>query len=252
MNQCIEKQLSHKSIRRWKEKEIPDEMLGILFDVINRTASSMGMQHFSVIRIKDKKLREEIRKVSTQEYIESVPELLIFVVDCYRNSRLVNEIGNFYKSASDMDRFFQGFTDSVLAAQNLTNAAESLGLGCVFFGSILNDTEKMIEILKLPKLTFPALGVEFGYPDQEPMLKPRIYKEYKIFVDKYKILENYNNSLSKYNEEMKEYYDLRNENKKMDSFNNQIIKILSNSNKKRSDILKVVEKQGFNITEENK
>ncbi|PID82593.1 MAG: NADPH-dependent oxidoreductase [Clostridiales bacterium] len=249
MNICVQNQLSHRSIRKWKDKEIPNDVLENLFDVINRTASSKGMQHCSVIRVKDRALRKRIREVSTQKYVEEAPELFIFLVDCYRNSRLIEEEGHFFESASDMNRFFQGFTDSALAAQNFTNAAESLGLGCVFFGSILNDTEKMIEILELPRLTFPVLGVGLGYPDQDPTLKPRINKKHKIFMDKYKVFDNYNDLLSEYNEEIKRYYDLRESDRPMESFNKQIIKILSNPSKKRSEILKVIEKQGFNIME---
>lgn len=43
-----------------------------------------------------------------------------------------------------MERFFQGFTDASLAAQNLTNAVEAKGMGAVFLGSVLNDVPKLI------------------------------------------------------------------------------------------------------------
>ena len=33
-------------------------------------------------------------------------------------------------------------------------AKESVGLGTVYLGSILNDSEKICELLKLPELTF--------------------------------------------------------------------------------------------------
>jgi hypothetical protein len=41
-----------------------------------------------------------------------------------------------------MDRFFQGFTDACITAQNIVNAAETMDLGTVYLGSILNDSEK--------------------------------------------------------------------------------------------------------------
>lgn len=60
--------------------------------------------------------------------------------------------------------------------QNTVNATESMGLGAVILGSILNDAAQLIELLQLPKLTFPVLGLEVGYPDQEPQLKPRLLR----------------------------------------------------------------------------
>ena len=57
-------------------------------------------------------------------------------------------------------------------AQNLVTAAESVVLGTVYLGSILNDSEKICELLKLPELTFPVIGLGIGYPNQNPQLKP--------------------------------------------------------------------------------
>ena len=48
-------------------------------------------------------------------------------------------------------------------AQNVVVAAESLGIGTVYLGSILNDIEKLCELLKLPKYTFPVVGLALGY-----------------------------------------------------------------------------------------
>lgn len=247
MNKTIENILNHTSIRSWKNEEISEKIIDTLFNVINRTASSMAMQHFSVIRVKDKKKRKAIKEVSTQPYIEIVPELFIFIVDCYRNSMIAKENKELFESGYDADRFFQGFTDASISAQNLTNAAESLDLGCVYFGSILNDTKKIIEILNLPKYTFPVVGVGFGYKNQEPELKPRIKTDLKIFEDSYKTFESYSKIIEEYDRELETYYDLRNTKKPVDSFTKQILNILSNPNPKRSDIANVIRSQGFTL-----
>src|SRR5699024_7746268 len=118
----------------------------------------------------------------------------------------------------DPDRFFQGFTDGALAAQNVTSALESLGLGSVFLGSILNDIRKVIELLNLPKYTFPIVGIGFGYPDQSPQLKPRMDTELKFFTDEYKIHDNYLKAIEDYDREMQTYYDLRDANRPVDCF----------------------------------
>ena len=53
----------------------------------------------------------------------------------------------------------QAAEDAILALQNALTAIESMGLGGVVLGSIKNDPEKLIQVLDLPKMTFPILGL---------------------------------------------------------------------------------------------
>ena len=127
-NETIERALSHRSIRAYKEKEIEADLVKSLLEVANHTSTSMGMQSYSIIRITDKKKREMIAKVCNQKYVNQAPEFWVFIVDVYRNAAIASEQGSFLDSRNDMDRFFQGFTDASLAAQNVLSAAESAGL----------------------------------------------------------------------------------------------------------------------------
>lgn len=247
LNSTIEAQLNHRTIRQFKDEEIPNEIFTTLMEVARQTATSMGMQAFSIIRVTDRKVKEEIAKVCKQDYVANAPELLIFLVDQFRNAQIAKEKGGDATNAADMDCFFQGFTDATIAAQNVVNAAESLELGTVYLGSILNDSEKICELLKLPKLTFPAVGLGIGYPNQNPDLKPRMDNRFKIFENEYTIFDQYVEQLKDYDEEMSNYYDLRNANQRVDSFTNQVVQKLKNSLPKRRDILKVIAKQGFDV-----
>ena len=248
MNNTIKHQLNHRTIREFKNKEIPENIIEKFIKVIERTATSTGMQTYSIIRVTDNAVKKQISNVCKQEYVERLPELFIFVVDSFRNNKIAEEkTGGKFESSHDMDRFFQGWTDATLSAQNLTNALESEGLGSVFLGSILNDTEKIIDILKLPELTFPVIGVGFGYPNQEPQLKPRMKMELRFFENEYRKFESYMKEIEEYDDEMQTYYDLRESNKKVDSFSKQVISRLEGIIEKKSNILEYVEKQGFTI-----
>ena len=130
-------------------------------------------------------------------------------------------------------------------AQNIVNAAESLGLGAVYLGSILNDSEKICEILQLPQLTFPVIGLGIGYPNQEPQLKPRMDMKFRVFENQYNAFNNYLEELKDYDEEMQTYYDLRDANRRVDSFTNQVITKFKNANPKRQEILNTIKKMGF-------
>lgn len=246
-NKMIEKQLDHRTIREFKDEPIPADMFEQLIEVGRRTASSTGMQAASIIRITDKKIKEEIAKICNQEYVARAPELLIFIVDQYRNSLIAKEKNCSEDGSKDMDRFFSAFTDACIMAQNMVNAAEAMELGTVYLGSILNDSEKICDILKLPKLTFPVVGLGIGYPNQAPQLKPRMDMKFRVFENNYKTYENYLEEISEYDEAMQTYYDLRDANRRVDSFSNQVATRLTSHIPKREEILNIIRKQGFDL-----
>ena len=247
MSKTIDIQLDHRTIREFEDRQVDEGTIDKLLDVVNRTATSMGMQSFSLIRVRDRALREEFAEITGQDYISRVPELFIFVVDQFRNKNIGLGRGEEVVGTENMYSFFQGFTDGVLAAQNLTVAIESLGMGAVYFGSILNDVDRVIKILNLPKLTFPILGVGFGYPNQEPEKKPRMDMSIKAFDDGYKVYEDYGKLIEGYDKDMGNYYDLRDANTRVDSFTEQVLKKYASHDRDRANILEIVKKQGFKL-----
>lgn len=247
MNDMIKKQLNHRTIREFKDKEIPVNIYDTLLEVAQITASSTGMQQSSIIRITDTKLREEIADICGQEYAGRAPILLIFIVDTYRNHQIALEQGHEFSSSGDMDRFFQGFTDAVLAAQNMINASEAMELGTVILGSVLNNPWQLCELLELPKYTFPVLGLGIGYPNQEPQLKPRMDMKLRVFDNRYEKMDNYLELMAEYDKEMQTYYDLRQTDKPLDKFTIQVVERLKNFNIKRQEMINCIVDQGFDL-----
>ena len=247
INETIRTQLAHRTIREFKDQKIPSEVFELLMEVARRTATSTGMQACSIIRVTDAELKSRIAEVCKQEYVARAPELLIFVVDQYRNNQIAKEKGCFVETARDMDRFFAAFTDACIMAQNVVIAAESMGLGTVYLGSILNDSEKICELLKLPELTFPVIGLGLGYPNQNPQLKPRMEMRLRVFENAYTVFESYLDEIKEYDEEMRTYYDLREPGRPVDSFSNQVVVRFKQYNPKRQEILNVIRKQGFDL-----
>jgi len=247
MNEMIKKQLNHRSIRQFKDKDIPDEVFDTLIKVAQRTATSVGMQQSSIIKVTDSNLKKEIARVCNQQYVADAPVLLIFIADLYRNYQIALEQGHDMKSAGDMDKFFAAYTDAILAAQNVVNAAESMDLGTVFLGSILNDPRQICQLLELPKYTFPAIGLAIGYPDQEPQLKPRMDMSLRLFENKYKKFDNYLEEIKDHDREMEAYYDLRSPDKPLKKFSLQVLDRLIEAPQEKRQVIKCIEEQGFNI-----
>lgn len=247
MNEFIKKVNEHRTIREFTDEKVSEEILHTLFESLMRTATSNGLQQATIIRVTDPVKKEQISKVSNQEYVARATELLIFIADSFRNDRLVKDNGENIEKESDVDMFFQGFTDASLLAQNATNIIESLGLGAVYLGSILNDAEEIIKILELPELTFPVVGIGFGHPNQDPQLKPRMDVEFRVFENSYKKFDNYKDALKGYDEEMTTYYDLRESNRRVETFSNQVINKLKNPTARRAELIEMAKKNGYKL-----
>ncbi len=49
-----------------------------------------------------------------------------------------------------------------------------MGLGICYIGAIRNNPRAVIELLELPDHVFPISGMVLGWPDAEPILRPRL------------------------------------------------------------------------------
>jgi nitroreductase len=246
-NEMLQRQLEHRTIREFKDENLPEEVMAQLIEVARRTATSTGMQASSIIRVTDPMMKKDIANVCNQEYIARAPELLIFIVDQYRNWQIAKEMNCDRPSVRDLDRFISAFTDACLMAQNMVNAAESLGLGTVYLGSIHNDSSKICSIINLPELTFPVIGLGIGYPNQDPQLKPRMDMKLRVFENTYTRYDDYLDKIKEYDEEMTNYYDLRDTNRRSDCFSDQVVNKLNFVNPKRQEIINVIQEQGFDL-----
>lgn len=220
-NATIDQQVNHRSIRKFKDQQLTEEQLTTLYTVFQHTATSLFMQNATLLHITDETKRAKIRELCGQKYVGAQGDLFIFVVDLYRNQQIRQQLGKDDGRLHTTDIFFQGLDDTLLAWQNVANAVESMGLGYVPLGTINDHPLAMLDILDLPKLTFPALGMQVGVPDQEPQLKPRLPLEFTTFENEYP-RDFAVDSLKDYDQVVTTYYDLRDTNKRIDSFTKQI------------------------------
>ncbi len=151
----------------------------------------------------------------------------MFVLDEHRNAAIAARKG--VEVASDAFtlngsyRFTQAQNDAVLALHAMETAAYSLGLGCVILGSLLNDVPALIDLLNLPEYTYPVLGIAIGKPDQEPAVKPRMPRSMQFFENEYPSSdEKLLSGLDSFDVEVHKYYDLRDTERPVDAFSDQI------------------------------
>lgn len=184
-NATVDTLLERRSIRKFKPKPLPDDVVETLETVAQHAASSQFLNDWSAIRVTEPAAKKRLAEIGGQPYIATAPLLYVFVLDEHRNAAIAARKG--VEVASDAFtlngsyRFTQAQNDAVLALHAMETAAYSLGLGCVILGSLLNDVPALIDLLNLPEYTYPVLGIAIGKPDQEPAIKPRMPRSMQFF-----------------------------------------------------------------------
>lgn len=208
---ALETILNHRSIRKFTEQPISEELLRTLFEAGMAGSSSGFLQSASIIRVTDKQLRYEIRRICAEAqdakegekyghpYVEHCAELLIYCMD---NQRHLQVVPNAQIDWTEVT--LVGAIDSAIMAQNLLVAAESLGLGGVYLGSVRNDINRLSELLQLPAGVVPMFGMALGYPDQDPAMRPRLPVELVVSTNKFESASK--EAVEAYNDTMKAYY----------------------------------------------
>lgn len=245
MNETLQHQLSHRSIRKFKNTPLTDEQRDLILAAASRTPTYTFLQAATVIGITDKAKLQTLADICKQPYVAEAGYLFIVVADMNRNVRIAAAQGVPADGMGRTERFFPTFYDATLMTMNMVTAAESMGLGCVILGSIINDMQAVIELLDLPEYTFPCLGLAVGVPDQEPALKPRLPREFVFMENHYTPITDPLESLADYDAIVHQYYDLRDTKKPVDTFTAQMAARMADVPKASPSLLETLQHQGF-------
>ncbi|WP_300766205.1 nitroreductase family protein [uncultured Bifidobacterium sp.] len=251
-NPTIRTLLERRSIRNFTGEAIDDETRAVLEEVAQRAPSSQYLNDWSAIRVTDPGLREHLAHIGHQPYIAQAPLLYVFIADEHRNAliartrRITSDDPDFSFDAGY--RFTQAQNDTTLALHAMETAANALGLGCVVLGSLLNDIDSLIDLLRLPDLTYPVLGLAIGHPNQHPDLKPRLPRSAQFPVDHYPSddqasIESY---LPAFDDSVHHYYDLRHADRPVDAFSEQIA-AAATQNVRAKAVAPTANRQGFHL-----
>ena len=178
---------NHKSIRKYKNKEVSNDLIEkIIESGIKGTSSSGNMQTFSIIITKDYELRKKLYPLHfNQDMVLEAPVLITFCAD-FNRMRIWLKENNAEDNFDNFMSFMIASIDAVLVSQSVALAAENEGLGICYMGTTLANCKKISEVLKLPKNVVPVVGFSLGYPDEEPDNRDRLPYKALIHYDTYK------------------------------------------------------------------
>ncbi|MBD3178079.1 MAG: hypothetical protein GF320_23130, partial [Armatimonadia bacterium] len=102
---------------------------------------------------------------------DAAPMAILALVDAYRLKRWF-ELSDAPFHHDELINVAIGLTDALLALHNIAVAAESLGLGTCYQGSVLTANTR--ELLGTPAYVTPAGLLLLGYPAEDPETTPRL------------------------------------------------------------------------------
>lgn len=175
----------HRSVRKFKSEQIPDAILKSIIYSGTRASSTGNMQLYSIVVSETPDEKNSLIPLHfNQSVAKSAPVLLTFIADFNRFS-IWCRLSNAKPGYDNFLSFITASIDALLCAQNVCVAAENKGLGICYLGTTTYNAKEIIDVLQLPKLTFPITTIAIGYPDETPELSDRIPLEGIIHKGKY-------------------------------------------------------------------
>ena len=165
---------NHVTIRKFKKQPVEPKLLESILYSGTKASTTGNMQVYSVVVSQDEERKQRLAPLHfNQPVAVNAPVLLTFVADFNRFSKwcTMNKAKPGY---ANFISFFTAAIDALLVAQNVCVAAENNGLGICYLGTTTYNAREIIDVLNLPKLTFPVTTVALGYPDEKPGLTDRL------------------------------------------------------------------------------
>jgi FMN reductase (NADPH) len=164
----------HGSVRNYKPDPVPPAMIETIVAAAQRSSTSSNLQMMSVVAVTDADRRRRLAELcGSQSHIAQAPVFMAWCADLNRLDR-VCELRGYTQVAGYVENFLLAAVDTAIASQTAALVAESLGLGICYIGSIRNNPKQVIQLLGLPRLTFPITGMTVGWPERPPRLRPRL------------------------------------------------------------------------------
>ncbi len=164
----------HASIRAYKPDPVPRALVETIVAAGQRASTSSNMQFTTAVAVTDESKRLRLAELcGNQEQIRQAP---VFIAWCVDRARLDHacQMRGYEQKTDTVESFLVAAMDVALFMQNAAVAAESLGLGMCYIGAIRNNPRPVMELLGLPRLTFPVSGMTLGWPAAEATLRPRL------------------------------------------------------------------------------
>ena len=204
--------LERSSCRSFLDKAIPQKILNAVLEAGIHSATAGNLQPYSIIKIENRENKLKLAEICGQTFIGEASVLLLFCLDLYRNERWARlEVAPF-TATSSFRHFWVSFQDTIICAQSICTAADSMGIGSVYIGTVIEHPTGIERMFKLPKGVFPVVLLCLGYrkgrskPANKLGIDVVVHSEYYTQMDDQRLLFAYQ---EKYKDEKRRLTDRR-------------------------------------------
>ena len=178
--------IERASCRSFTKKKVPFKVAQLILEAGIHAPTGGNLQPYSIIRIESPKLKQKLAEMCGQDFIAQAPLNLLFCIDWHRLERWAQfEVAPF-TATSSFRHFWISFEDTIISAQNICTAADSLGLGSVYIGTILECFRDIRRILELPAGVLPVVLLCLGYPKGKLHPRKKLGVDIIVHRDKYR------------------------------------------------------------------
>ncbi|MFH1892073.1 MAG: nitroreductase family protein [Candidatus Zixiibacteriota bacterium] len=187
LNETIRLLHERSTCRSFEDKKIPEEVLQQILDAGIHAPTGGNLQPYSIIKVENAETSKRLGELcEQQDFIGTAPVNLIFCIDWHLLKRWAEIEYAPFTATISFRHFWISFQDTVIAAQNICIAADALGLGSVYIGSVLECLPQLREMFQLPKYVFPVVLLSIGYPKFRPKPKPKLGTETVVHNETYR------------------------------------------------------------------
>ncbi len=172
----IEAICGRRSVRLFKEKDVPEKMITQLISLAVMAPSAGNLQAWDLIIVRNPETKVAlVRAAFGQSFIAKAP---IIIIVCANQKRSAQQYGT---RGTDL----YSIQDSAAAIQNLLLAAYSLGLGTCWVGAF--NESIVSDLLKIPDGVRPVSIIPIGYylKDTTPQPPSRLPLEQIVHIEQY-------------------------------------------------------------------
>jgi len=170
-----EKITSRRTIRKYAQKDVPEEVLSRCVDAARLSPSGANRQPLKYVIVDDQKLLTEV--FSTSSWAGYLPDYQPSEEEMPRAYVVILLDKNIRKNPGH---------DAGIAAMSISMVAYDEGLGSCILGAV--DREKLKKILNVPNSLDIVLVVALGYPAENPVVDKIKDEDIKYWLDENGVL----------------------------------------------------------------
>jgi nitroreductase len=189
-NPTIALLLERGSCRAFSKRAIPAGIMEQVLTAGIHAATGGNLQPYSIIKIESKNTNARLVKLCGQAFVGQAPVNLLFCIDWHRIERWSKLSDAPFTANRSFRHFWISFQDTIISAQNICTAADAMGLGSCYIGTVLEFLPTVKKMFKLPRGVFPVVLLCLGYPKAKPLPRKKLPVKVMVHSERYRELSD--------------------------------------------------------------